>query len=218
MYKQLDAARSVQLLRLLFNSTCCMTEENFSPQESIRLIQSMIDRTRENISGSSPYFLLWGWLTFIGCTGQFILKHVLHYEKHYQVWLITLVGVVCSIYFTVKLGKKKRVKTYVDESMGYLWTGMACSFFVLSAIINKTGWGNSVFPYFILLYGLGTFVSGCFLKFRPLIAGGILAWVIAIVSVFLGYDYQLLAGGAAILVSYIIPGHLLNRKSALVKL
>ncbi len=190
-----------------------MTEENFSPQESLRLIHSMIEKTKENISGNSHYFLLWGWLTFIACTCQFILKHLLAYEKHYQVWWITIVGIVCSVYFTIRDGKKKRVKTYVDESMGYLWTGMACSFFILSAIISKTGWGGSVFPYFILLYGLGTFVSGCFLKFKPLVAGGITAWAIAIAAIYLSYDYQLLAGSAAILVSYIIPGHLLNRVS-----
>jgi hypothetical protein len=194
-----------------------MTEEHFSPQESLRLIQSMIDKTRENISGNTHYFLLWGWLTFIGCTGQFILKNLLKYDKHYQIWLITIIGVISSVYFSVKWSKRKRVKTYVDESMRYLWTGMACSFAVLSAIFTKTGWGSNVFPFFILLYGLGTFVSGCFLKFKPLMAGGILAWVIAVVAVFLSYDYQLLAGGAAILVSYIIPGHLLNRKSATTK-
>ena len=190
-----------------------MKEENFSPQESIRLIQSMIEKTKENISGNSLYFLLWGWLTFAGCTGQFLLKQVLHYPQHYQVWGIMLIGVVCSVYFTLRHGNRKRVKTYVDESMGYLWTGMACSFFVLSAIISKSGWNGNVFPYFILLYGLGTFVSGCFLKFKPLVAGGILAWVIAVIAAYLSNDYQPLAGGAAILVSYIIPGHLLTMKN-----
>lgn len=190
-----------------------MTEENFSPQDSIRLIQSMIEKTKANISGNSHYFLLWGWLSFIGCTGQFLLKQVLHYDRHYQVWWVTVIGIVCSVYFSVRDRKKERVKTYVAESMGYLWTGMACSFFVLSAITSKTGWGGNVFPYFILLYGLGTFVSGCFLKFKPLVAGGITAWVIAVIAIYLSHDYQLLAGGAAILVSYIIPGHLLKMRN-----
>ena len=190
-----------------------MTEENFSPQDSLRVIQSMIEKTRANISGNSHYFLLWGWLTFIGCTGQFILKTIVHYEKHYRVWWVTFIGIVASVYFSFRDGKTKRVKTYLDETMGYLWTGMAFSYFVLSVILTKMGWNTPVFPFFILLYGLGTFVSGCFLKFRPLIAGGILAWVIAMVAVYLSYDYQILAGSAAILVSYIIPGHLLKKKA-----
>ena len=75
-----------------------MAEEKFSPEESIRLIQSMIHKTKQDISDKSIYFLVWGWITLIACTGQFILKHILHSENHYQVWWITLVGIAFSIY------------------------------------------------------------------------------------------------------------------------
>ena len=51
-----------------------MTEEKFSPQESLRLIQSMIDKTKQDISDNSIYFLVWGWITFVACAGQFVLK------------------------------------------------------------------------------------------------------------------------------------------------
>jgi hypothetical protein len=35
--------------------------QNFSPEESLQLIQTMIDKTRQDISAQSPYILLWGW-------------------------------------------------------------------------------------------------------------------------------------------------------------
>ena len=187
-----------------------MSEEYFSPQDSLALIQGMIEKTKENISEKSVFFLLWGWLSFIGCLGQFILKHIVEYEKHYRVWWIMVIGFVLSGYYGSKLGKRRKVKTYIDESMGYLWTGMAITFLILAVILSAIGWGNTVFPFYMMLYGLGTFVSGCFLKFRPLIIGGIIAWVLAMIGAFLSYDYQILAGAAAILFSYIIPGHLLN--------
>ena len=72
--------------------------------------------------------------------------------------------------------------------------------------------GGNVLPYFIQLYGRGTFVAGCFLKFKPLVAGGITARMIAVAAIYLSYDYPMIAGAAAILVSYIIPGHLLKMK------
>jgi hypothetical protein len=75
-----------------------MTEENFSPQQSLQLIQSMIDKTKQNISDKSIYFLVWGWLTFIACTGQFILKHIYNYPKHYYVWWVVVIGIFFSIY------------------------------------------------------------------------------------------------------------------------
>jgi hypothetical protein len=189
-----------------------MPEENFSPEQSLRLIQAMIDKTKQDISGKAHYFLVWGWITFIACVGQFILKHVVHYEKHYLVWLLVFVGIAYSVYMRIKEGRSKRVKTHVGESMGYLWAGMGITYLVTSIVLTKIGWETSVFPFFIILYALGTFVSGCILRFRPLVIGGLLAWVLAIVAVFLPYDYQMLAAAGAILVSYIIPAYMLPKK------
>ena len=101
-----------------------MTDEKFTPQESLSLIQSMIDKTKQNMSDKSVYYLVWGWITFIACTAQFVLKHIYNYEKHYLVWLLTIVGVVFSIWYSNKEQKKQKIKTYVGDSMKYLWIGM----------------------------------------------------------------------------------------------
>ena len=189
-----------------------MQEENFSPQDSLRVIQSMLEKSKQDIKGNDIYFLMWGWITFICCTAQFLLKRVFDYPKHYLVWWLVVLGVVLSIIFSVKQGRERKVKTYIDDSMGFLWTGMGISFFVLSMILSRLGWNTTVFPFFIMLYGLGTFVSGGLLRFRPFIIGGILAWGIAIASIFLDYDFQILLGGTAIMLSYIIPAYMLRNK------
>ncbi|MDP4263996.1 MAG: hypothetical protein Q8941_15820 [Bacteroidota bacterium] len=189
-----------------------MQEENFSPAESLKLIQSMIDKTKQGMSDKSIYYLVWGWITFIACTGQFILKHIYNYEKHYMVWWLVVVGIVFSVYYSIRDGKKSRVKTYIGDSMKYLWIGMGISYFVLSMILSEFGWDKMVFPFFMMLYGLGTFVSGGFIQFRPLITGGIIASALAIGAAYVDYDYQMLFGAAAILVSYIIPAYMLRNK------
>jgi hypothetical protein len=194
-----------------------MSEEKFSPEQSLQLIQSMINKTKQDISDKSIYYLVWGWITFVACTGQFILKHVFDYPKHYYVWWLVVVGVVFSIYYSRKEGKKQTATTYVSDSIKYLWIGMGIGYFVLSMILSRIGWDQQVFPFFILLYGLGTFISGSIIQFRPLVIGGIIAFVLAIVSAYADYDYQMLFGAAAILFSYIIPAYLLrlkNRQSA----
>jgi hypothetical protein len=192
-----------------------MEQENFSPQESLQLIQSMIAKTRRDMGDNSGHFLLWGWMTFAACTGQFVLKNILLYEKHYLVWLLVIPTAIFSLYLGFKEGKKRESKTYIGESMKYLWTGMGISYFVLSMILSKMGWDTNIFPFFILLYGLGTFISGMLLQFRPLILGGLCAWLLAIICVYFSYDYQILFGAAAILVSYIIPAYLLRAKNKL---
>jgi hypothetical protein len=190
-----------------------MNNENFSPQDSLLLIRSMINKTKQGMSDNSIYFLIWGWITFIACTGQFVLKHIYNYEKHYRVWLLVIIGMIFSIYQSTKARKKQKVKTYISDSMKYLWMGMGISYFVLSMILSKIGWDSPVFPFFILLYGLGTFISGNFLQFKPLIIGGIIAWILAIGAVYVSYDYQMLFGAAAILISYIIPAYMLRAKN-----
>ena len=190
-----------------------MQQEKFSPEQSLQLIQSMISKTKQVMSDNSIYFLVWGWLTFFACTGQFVLKNTFHYEKHYLVWLVVVIGIIFSIYQGRKDEKVNRAKTYIDDSIKYLWSGMATSFFVLGLILTKLGWGTPIFPFFIMLYGLGTFVTGSIIRFRPLIIGGIIAWFLAIGSTFVSYDYQMLFGAAAILVSYIIPAYMLRSRN-----
>jgi hypothetical protein len=186
-------------------------ENNFSPQQSLDLIQEMISKTKANLGENSIYFLLWGWVTFLAIIGQFFLKVVLGNEHHYLVWLLTIPTAIITIIYSARRHNKYKVKTYIGESMSYLWTGIGISFFILSMIISNSsgGWANA-WPFFILMYGLGTFVSGMILKFRPLVIGGVISWVLSLVSVFVAFDYQLLLAAAAILSSYIIPGHLLR--------
>lgn len=190
-----------------------MQQENFSPQDSLRVIQSMLEKSKQDIRGNDIYFLMWGWITFIACTGQFLLKRVFDYPYHYRVWWLTILGVLLTVYIAMRQKNAKKVRTYIEESMGFLWIGMGISFFVLTALFFKIGWGSPVFPFFIMLYGLGTFVSGCLLRFRPFIVGGISAWVIAIAAAFMEYDYQILMAGLAIMVSYIIPAYMLRSKT-----
>lgn len=186
-------------------------QEHFSPQQSLQLIHSMIEKTKVGISENRFYFLFWGWLVFLAILTQFLLKVVFLYEHHYLVWILTIPAVIITVVYSARRHKRHVVKTYVGESMGYLWTGIGISFFVLSMIISNSpgGWAAG-YPFFILFYGLGTFISGKLLQFTPLVVGGIFNWALAIACVFVPFDFQLLLAAAAILTSYIIPGYLIK--------
>ncbi len=190
-----------------------MQEENISPQQSLELIQTMIAKTRKDMGDNSSHFLLWGWVSFATCAGQFFLKNILHYQKHYAVWLIIIPAAVISFFMGRREEKRRRATTYIGESMKYLWMGMGISYFVLSMILTRMGWNTNIFPFFILLYGLGTFISGKFLRFSPFVWGGLAAWALAIAATFFSYDYQMLFGAGAILISYIVPAYLLRSKN-----
>jgi hypothetical protein len=188
-----------------------MPQQEFSPQESIDLIQSMINKTKNAAADSSVFFLLWGWVVFTACLLQYFLKNVLHSQHHYLAWLIIIIAIAGSVYLGKQADKTTKVKTYISESIEHLWMGIGITFFALSFIFAKIGYENAS-TFYILLYGIGCFVTGRLIKFSPLVWGGIGAWILAIISAYLDYDTNILITAVSILISYIIPGYLLRMK------
>lgn len=188
-----------------------MQQENFSPQQSLDLIQSMILKTKNTVADSSVFFLLWGWVVFIACLLQYFLKNIIHYQNHYYAWFMIIIGIVGSVYLGSQRDKKTKVKTYIDESIDNLWLSIGITFFALSLIFAKIGYENA-FTFYILLYGIGCFITGRLIKFIPLVWGGIGAWLLAILSAYLDYDTNILITAVSILISYIIPCYLLRMK------
>lgn len=187
-----------------------MAASNFSAEDSLRLIENMIKKTRKDISYQSPYFLIWGWASLVASISQFTLNVVFDYPYHYLVWLITIPCIIITFIYAARDSKRVKVKTYVSENMSMLWAGVGISFFVLSLIFIRLGWFNC-YPFYMMLYGLGSFVSGRILQFRPFLIGGIISWILAAIAIWFSFDYQALFAAAAILFSYIIPGHLIRR-------
>ena len=73
---------------------------------------------------------------------------------------------------------------------------------------------GQLLPCIMVLYGMGLFLSGGAMRFRPLILGGIFCWLCAIAGFELKAEayaaYQLLIIATAVMGGYIIPGYLLK--------
>jgi hypothetical protein len=186
-------------------------EKEFSPEESLHLIRTMIGNTRNSFADNSFYFLFWGWLVFSCCVAQYILKVWVGVSWHYYVWMLTIAGGIISGIYGSRQSKSETVKTFVDEALDYLWISLGLSFIVLIAVnIFRPGAWATAFTYYILLYAIGTFVTGRLIHFRPLVVGSLFNFILAIATIFADYDSQLLLGALALLTSYIIPGHMLR--------
>jgi hypothetical protein len=186
-------------------------ENEFSAEQSLKLITSMIETTKNSLKDRSHYFLLWGWAVMIASIGQYFLKVIMNYPNHYLVWWITPVILIIQIFLIVHDRKVEKVKTFINEVSAYLWTAIGLSFFAAFFIFSKIGWENC-YSFYIILYGIGTYVSGSLIKFKPLIIGGIICFPLAAFTAYLSFDYQIIMLAVAILISYIIPGHLLRLK------
>ncbi|HEX8357811.1 MAG TPA: hypothetical protein VF610_10380 [Segetibacter sp.] len=181
----------------------------FTAQESLVLIRSMIETTKTSISDNSAFFLIWGYATVVGCLLQYILLVFVQYPHHYIAWLVTPFALLLHILFAIKSKKAERVKTFIGEANGFVWIIVGCSYLALAIIFYKIGWQYS-FPFYILLYGIGTYISGSLLKFKPMRFGGAFCLCIAAFTPYTSYSNQILLAAFAILISYIVPGHLLR--------
>ena len=180
--------------------------------ESIQLIESMILEVKRDFSYNGFHFLLWGWLVMLAAVVNYILLNYLGYSNHWVGWPILMsIGGIITVVVTLRDKKSRRAQTILNRVMGQLWLTVIIGIVVVLFLMPQIGILNT-YPIFVLLYGIGTFATGRIIKFTPLIIGGALCFVLAVVSAYQSFSNQLIIIALAILVSYIIPGHLLYNK------
>ena len=184
-------------------------EKNLSPTESLAIIQNMISTAKNNLTDDGFHFLLWGTLVIIASFAQYGLATagVAHNDLP---WLIMIVvGVPAAFLYEWRKKKHEKVKTHFDSIFGYLWMAIGIAIFsvIFIAVKNQI----SPVPFILAVVGVGTFVSGSIIKFKPLTIGGVVFWVAAFGACFAEPVTQLLINGVATFIGYIIPGVILWR-------
>jgi hypothetical protein len=182
-------------------------EKELTQEESLRIIHEMINAAKNNVKADGFIFLLWGYLVFIAGISQFILAqmNVAHSDA---VWLLMpLGGIITAIYYLRKR-KREKTRTHVSEFIKHIWIGFGAAMAVLMFSRGMTS--DTLLPCIMILYGIGLYLSGNALKFKPLIFGGVFCWVCAFAGFQTEVLYQLLIIALAVLGGYIIPGHLLQ--------
>ncbi len=180
-----------------------------SPKESLAVIHKAIGQTQQNLKDNSIHFLIWGWATLLASILHYLLLTVFEYQHPYIAWtLMPIAGVIAAV-VGMRQGKKAQVRTHIDRIISYLWGGFGIYLIILLVSMPIIGF-DKTYPLIMGLYGLGTFIMGGVIRFKPLIVGAILCWVITIVSFYLSFQQQLLCIAAAITVSYLIPGYLIK--------
>ena len=187
-------------------------DQQFNEHTSLQLIESMINKAKNNFSESGTLYLLWGIVIFICSMVQFIATYFYNNADVYYVWFLTWLVLIYQVVFLSKKAKTKRVKTYTDDILKYVWICFAILLFLFIFILQYQKSFLSINPAILVVYGMPTFLSGIILKFRPLVLGGISCWLLAIGSILVPAQFQSLFICAAVLLAWIIPGLLLRKK------
>jgi hypothetical protein len=183
--------------------------EKFTANESLDIITRMIGQAQGNVQRSSFHFLLWGWVVVIANIGMFTLIQV-DYDRPHLAWLICIPAWIASMVYGFKGSRNKRVITYIDRAIMWLWIGFGISVFTLVFFGYSIRYNLN--PVIMLMTAVPTLVSGVIIKFKPLIMGGIFFWIMAIVCFLVEMEYHNLVGAVAVIGGYMIPGYLLKNK------
>ena len=186
--------------------------QKFSAEQSLHLIQSMIEKAKQDVANNSFYLLLWGWLIFIAALLNFGLMRFTSFEQPYLAWNLVWIGVIASIIKGIKDSKKIVVKTFVGETMKFFGISQAILYTGLAFFFGKYDLWHISFPLYTLVYAVTCFFMGALMQFPLLKWTGLLCLPVMVIAVFVSFEWQLLLLALAILMSYIIPGHVLYMK------
>ena len=95
-------------------------DEQLTEQESMSIIEPMINKAKNNFSESGTLYLVWGITIFICSTVQFIAIHFYNNSNAYYLWFLPWVVFIYQVISLVKKSKKQRVKIYTDDILKYV--------------------------------------------------------------------------------------------------
>lgn len=183
-----------------------------SPQETIQLIQSMINKAQNRFGENGTLYLLWGWVVFACSLLQYGMIQWTDIKHPEMIWLITWIAVVYQIIYLSRQRKKKTVLTYTDEIISYVWIVFAISGGIAAFILGRSNSWASMYPIVLMLYGIPTFLSGAIMRFRALMYGAVVCWILAVLATYINPLNTLLLIALAVVAAWIVPGYLLKNK------
>ena len=201
-----------------------MAEKQLTEQESLLIIQQMINRARNNFVDTGIGPILWGTVITI-CSLVQAAKIYYDFELTFDIWWLALFAIVPQVFISINERKERKAKGWDDDILSYVWTCFGIAVFIVNFINNRLAGelapaiesyrsaGHAIQSswsfascFLLLVFGFPTIITGAARKQRWMLAGGIFCWVSAIAATFTPtyVDFVLMAFAAAL--SWLIPG------------
>ena len=187
-------------------------EQDLTPEQSLKLIESMIGQAKKSFSRVSFYFLLWGILLTGAMLATYLLRDTPTGWAQGAPWGVAgIIGGIISSVHGARQGKLALVSNPMDGIIGWLWSSSVIT--MLITIVFSVLANRDPGAMITLLTGIPTFMTGQVMRFRPLIIGGVIFWVAGI-FMHITDDALLLTAlyCGAMLCGYIVPGFMLKRQ------
>lgn len=205
-------------------------EKQLTEKESLDLIAMMINKAKDSYHDTGISAMMWGAIIAV-CALTRLAELQFDFKLPVDIYWLTILAVVPQIFITIKEKKERKVKTYDDIYMDYLWLGFGISIFLMIFITNAvfnvwepvaagysklsekpvSSFREFIAPLFLLLYGIPTFVTGAACKFKPMLWGGLLCWACCIITIYTSIKIDLLLTAFSAVFAWLIPGIIMER-------
>jgi len=215
-------------------------DKPMSEQESLALITSMIQKAKGSFHDRGTSAILWGSAIGIaGITG--FLQAYFKFSIGFDIWLIVLVAIIPQIAITIRERKERSALSHEKQLRNAIWTVYGISLLALmiySALVpgvtentfqqkgveilqkNITTGEIKLYQQFVLsqlslyliLFGIPTLTTGIGTAFKPMIIGGIVCYILFVISCFTPFMWDSLMAGIAGIINWLIPGIILRNR------
>ena len=205
-------------------------ETKLTEQESLAIINEMIDRARNNIQKRNANNLIYsGYAVAFAAILNFVLLNLLPEADKYWahlVWLLMVPSFFISRYVQSRADRSAIVKTQIDGIISSLWSGFTISvavllfiLFSLALVFNTWHYFAVITPTIMIMTAFAEFGMAKACRFKPFLWGAIGFWTGALLCVFFTYfvlrndDIQFLILALCMISGFVIPGYQLNKKA-----
>ena len=184
-------------------------EKELTGEESLELIARMINKAKNEFIDTGLSSLLWGSvITF--CALVTFANYWLKWPALDYVWFLSVAAVAPQVFIGVREGGERRYKSHEGDLIGGLWIAFGISIFIFSYVASRYRFSQAT-SVFLILYTIPTFAIGFGRRFRPMIVGSIACWILAILSTFPPFPYEMLCLAAGAQLAWFIPGLILRK-------
>jgi hypothetical protein len=189
-----------------------MEKEKLDPHQSLQIIENMIHRAKNSFSENGHLYLLWGWVILACSLLHFVALKFQLWQSPEMIWMLTWAALIYQIIYIARQAKKQVVNSYAGDMLKAIWLVFIGCGLIMGFVTSRNGNWEMMYPLILMLYGMPTILSGIVLRFRPLVAGGLICWALSIAGGFIPLLYNLLLVAVAVVAAWIIPGYLLRSK------
>lgn len=187
-----------------------MEDIKINEKESIELIARMIKNTQNQFEENlGTPFLVWGYgTTLLSFLIWWLFQLTGNYNWQFLWFILPTVGITGS--YLSNRNHPKRVKSYIDRVVDYIWLVFGSCGFIMSCI-SMFIWSIPILFIILLLMGMGTTLTGLVIKHKVVTICGALGTLSSLCCLFTPGLNQYIPFGLAFIIMMIIPGHVLNR-------